>query len=86
MVTFVCEYCDQTLKKKQCENHIRGSCRPGALICIDCSQTFYGNDFKNHNSCISEQEKHWGEYAKPKKTKPISKEPKEEQKKESSVK
>ena len=74
MVTFVCEYCDTTLKKKQCEGHIRGACRPGSLICIDCSDTFRGTDFKKHVSCISEQEKHWGDYAKVKKTKIIAKE------------
>ena len=60
MVTFMCEVCDTTLKKKQCEKHIRNRCRPGSLICIDCSQTFKGQQYKNHISCISEQEKHWG--------------------------
>lgn len=44
------------------------------MICIDCSGTFYGNDHKGHVSCISEQEKHWGEFAnKGKKTKGIEK-------------
>lgn len=75
MVTFVCEYCDKTLKKKQVEGHIRGRCSPGAMICIDCSKTFYGNDHKHHITCISEQEKHWGEFAPAKKTKQIAKEP-----------
>ena len=53
MVTFVCQYCDVTLKKKQVEGHTRGRCSPGAMICIDCSQTLYGNDHKAHTSCIS---------------------------------
>lgn len=72
MVTFICEYCDKTLKKKQCDNHIR-SCSPGSLICVDCGQNFHGGLYKAHIACISEQEKHWGEYAKPKKTKQIIK-------------
>ena len=67
MVTFICEHCDKTLKKKQCEKHIRGQCSPASFICIDCSQTFRGQQYKGHVSCISEQEKHWGEFAKVKK-------------------
>jgi cell growth-regulating nucleolar protein len=62
MVTFVCEHCDVTLKKKQCDTHVM-RCRPAALICIDCSVTFRGNDYKIHISCISEMDKHWGQYA-----------------------
>jgi cell growth-regulating nucleolar protein len=76
MVTFICQYCDQTLKKKQVEGHIRGRCSPGAIICIDCSKVFDRGDYKGHISCISEQEKHWGEFAKPKKNKKIAKLPK----------
>jgi cell growth-regulating nucleolar protein len=67
MVTFVCSYCDATLKKKQLENHTYGSCRPSSFICIDCHTTFNGNDYKTHTKCLTEFEKHWGEYAKPKK-------------------
>ncbi len=66
MVTFVCSHCDVTLKKKQVEKHTFGRCRPASFICIDCHVTFQGNDFKNHISCLTEFEKHWGEYAKPK--------------------
>lgn len=75
MVTFVCQNCDVTLKKKQVEGHIRG-CYPAAMICIDCSKTFYGNDHKAHISCISEMDKHWGDYAPSKKTKFIGKDTK----------
>ena len=66
MVTFICAYCDLTLKKKQVEKHSFGSCRPPAFICIDCHKTFHGQEYKNHISCLTEFEKHWGEYAKPK--------------------
>lgn len=67
MVTFICEYCDATLKKAQCDKHVMGRCRPAALICIDCSKTFRGTDYKTHISCISEMDKHWGQYAPSKK-------------------
>lgn len=63
MVTFVCRHCDATLKKKQTENH---RCRPTSFICIDCHKTFTAQNFKAHTSCLTEFEKHWGEYAKPK--------------------
>jgi hypothetical protein len=66
MVTFVCSYCDITLKKKQLEKHTFGKCRPASFICIDCHKTFQGNDYKAHTSCLTEFEKTWGEYAKPK--------------------
>ncbi len=64
MVTFVCSYCDVTLKKKQVEKHTFGYCKPPSFICIDCHVTFKGNDYKAHNSCLTEFEKHWGQYAK----------------------
>ena len=66
MVTFVCSNCDTTLKKKQVERHCFGSCRPPSFICIDCHQTFQGFSYKDHITCLTEYEKHWGEYAKPK--------------------
>ena len=43
MVYFICGYCDTTLKKKQCDSHVRGRCKPTQLICIDCSKTFNGD-------------------------------------------
>jgi hypothetical protein len=53
MVTFVCSYCDVTLKKKQVEKHAFGRCRPASFICIDCHVTFKGNDYKAHISCLT---------------------------------
>lgn len=67
MVTFVCDNCDQTLKKKQIERHLyqcRGAPR---LVCIDCNKVFSGNEHKAHTSCITEQEKTMGQYYKAKK-------------------
>ena len=62
MVTFVCYHCDRTLKKSQVEKHTQ--CRPFAFICIDCSTTFHGQDYKAHISCVTEQEKYFGDFGK----------------------
>jgi len=63
MVTFVCETCDTTLKKKQLKNHTY-SCRTNAFLCIDCKKRFVGNEHEGHTSCMSEQEMTWGPYFK----------------------
>ena len=57
MVFFNCEACNETLKKNQVEKHFF-KCRTSRVTCIDCSVTFYGNDFAAHTSCISEAEKY----------------------------
>jgi cell growth-regulating nucleolar protein len=59
-----------TLRKKQCERHVRGECSPGSLTCIDCSKNFPGTSYKSHATCISEQDKHWGEFAPSRKPQP----------------
>ena len=64
MVTFVCYYCDVTLKKKQLEPHTYQCGKPSKFICIDCHKTFEGNDYKSHISCITEEDKYFGQYAK----------------------
>jgi len=58
MVFFCCEGCNETLKKKQIERHfsLRKNCR--SVSCVDCSQVFYGNEYDQHNICISEAEKY----------------------------
>lgn len=56
MVVFVCEQCSDTLKKKAAEVHF--SCRPARLTCVDCSVTFFGEDFRSHTTCVSEAEKY----------------------------
>lgn len=58
MVFFVCEGCNETLKKAQVNAHA-SKCRScHAVTCIDCSVTFYGNDFDTHITCVSEAEKY----------------------------
>ncbi|XP_051715889.1 cell growth-regulating nucleolar protein [Ctenopharyngodon idella] len=60
MVFFTCDACGESLKKAQVEKHLlkcRG-CR--VLSCIDCGKDFRGDDYKNHNKCISEDQKYGG--------------------------
>ena len=69
MVYFVCEGCNETLKKNQVEKHASRCRQCHAVTCVDCSQTFYGNDFEGHVTCISEAEKYEGSLFKPKASK-----------------
>ncbi|OWZ20695.1 hypothetical protein PHMEG_0004871 [Phytophthora megakarya] len=58
MVFFVCEGCNETLKKNKVDAHA-GRCRNcWAVSCVDCSVVFEGNDYAGHTSCISEAEKY----------------------------
>lgn len=57
MVSFSCEVCNETLAKKKCQQH-QGRCRGAYFTCLDCQKTFYGNDYVNHTSCISEADKY----------------------------
>ncbi|CAH0478350.1 unnamed protein product [Peronospora belbahrii] len=58
MVFFVCEGCNETLKKNKVNAHV-GRCRNfSAVSCVDCSVVFEGNEYAAHTSCISEAEKY----------------------------
>lgn len=35
------------------------------MSCVDCNQTFYGEEYSSHNKCISEAEKYMGKLYKP---------------------
>ena len=69
MVFFVCEGCNETLKKHQVDKHALRCRQCQAVTCVDCSVTFYGNDYAAHISCISEAEKYEGSLFKAKKVK-----------------
>ncbi|TPX56951.1 hypothetical protein PhCBS80983_g04165 [Powellomyces hirtus] len=67
MVSFVCESCQETLKKAKLDQHTY-RCHYAQFSCIDCSVTFQGTDYRAHTSCISEAEKYQGAlYKGPKK-------------------
>ena len=65
MVFFVCEACNETLKRNQVEKH---RCHSG-YTCVDCSRTFYGDEFKAHITCVTEAEKYEGSLFKKKESK-----------------
>lgn len=69
MVYFVCEGCNETLKKNQVDKHANQCRNCYAVTCVDCSVTFHGNDYAAHTSCVSEAQKYEGSLYKPKQQK-----------------
>ncbi|KAL6475881.1 hypothetical protein MHYP_G00143800 [Metynnis hypsauchen] len=60
MVFFTCNSCGESLKKAQIDRH-KGRCRGcSCLSCIDCGEDFWGEDYKNHVKCITEDQKYGG--------------------------
>ena len=60
MVFFVCEACNESLKKNKVETH-RWSCRGcWVLTCVDCSKQFAGDEYMAHTSCMSEAQRYEG--------------------------
>ncbi|KAJ8598797.1 hypothetical protein CTAYLR_008645 [Chrysophaeum taylorii] len=66
MVFFVCEVCNETLKKAKIEGHLRW-CPTHGMTCVDCNVTFDRLSYKSHTVCISEAEKYEGATHVPKK-------------------
>lgn len=64
MVSFICDICQETLKKPKLDNHFR-RCPDAIFSCVDCSTTFTGTDYRAHTSCISEAEKYQKSLYKP---------------------
>ena len=63
MAVFICECCGATLKKTQIEKHCQTKCRNAwAFTCIECMMTFEGYDYKQHNECMTEQQKFAGSF------------------------
>lgn len=57
MPSFVCDKCQETLKKPKLDVHVQ-RCRGASFSCIDCYRHFTGTEYKGHFSCISEVEKY----------------------------
>lgn len=66
MVFFVCEGCNETLKKNKVDQHAARCRNCWAVSCVDCSVVFKGNDYAAHTSCISEAQKYEGSLYKEK--------------------
>jgi hypothetical protein len=57
MPSFVCDACQETLKKPKLDMHAQ-RCRQASFSCIDCYKSFKGVDYRQHFSCITEVEKY----------------------------
>lgn len=57
MPSFVCDKCQETLKKPKLDAHVQ-RCRGASFSCIDCYRHFAGTEYRGHFSCISEVEKY----------------------------
>ena len=69
MPVFVCEACNETLKRAKVEAHAR-SCRGcWILACMDCNKKFEGDDYWNHTTCVTEAERYQGHLYVPKENK-----------------
>ncbi|KAG8238346.1 hypothetical protein J437_LFUL018282 [Ladona fulva] len=61
MVFFTCNHCGSSLKKNRVEKHYSTECHANpSLSCMDCQKDFYGEDYKSHTKCISEDQKYSG--------------------------
>eukprot|EP00064_Thunnus_orientalis_P009246 superscaffoldBa00001161_g9269 len=60
MVFFTCNACGESLKKAQVDKHVNMCRGCQVLSCIDCGKDFWGEDYKNHIKCISEDQKYGG--------------------------
>ncbi|XP_055940112.1 cell growth-regulating nucleolar protein-like isoform X2 [Argiope bruennichi] len=66
MVFFTCNSCGTSVKKNQVENHTYQCRSCQSVSCMDCNQEFWGDEYKLHIKCISEDQKYGGKDYKPK--------------------
>lgn len=64
MPSFVCDYCQETLKKAKLDQHTQ-RCRNASFSCIDCYKSFKGVEYRAHFSCITEEQKYHKKEVKP---------------------
>ncbi|XP_036901843.1 cell growth-regulating nucleolar protein isoform X2 [Sturnira hondurensis] len=60
MVFFTCNACGESVKKAQVEKHLAVCRGCECLSCIDCGTDFWGDDYKSHVKCMSEDQKYGG--------------------------
>lgn len=58
MVVFSCDGCGEMLKKSQVDSHARKCYNCASVSCVDCSVSFWGDDYRKHTSCITEAERY----------------------------
>ncbi|XP_064007527.1 cell growth-regulating nucleolar protein [Pogoniulus pusillus] len=60
MVVFTCNACGESVKKAQVEKHVNICRNCQCLSCMDCGKDFWGDDYKEHVRCVSENQKYGG--------------------------
>ncbi|NXD78932.1 LYAR protein, partial [Halcyon senegalensis] len=60
MVVFTCSTCGESVKKAQVEKHVNICRNCQCLSCMDCGKDFWGDDYKEHVRCVSEDQKYGG--------------------------
>ncbi|NXK88288.1 LYAR protein, partial [Formicarius rufipectus] len=60
MVVFTCNSCGEAVKKAQVEKHVNICRNCQCLSCMDCGKDFWGDDYKEHVRCVSEDQKYGG--------------------------
>lgn len=60
------QVCNESMLKKKADQHTQ-RCYGAYFSCIDCSTTFNGADYRQHTSCITEDEKYQKALYRPKK-------------------
>ncbi|XP_054855332.1 cell growth-regulating nucleolar protein [Eublepharis macularius] len=60
MVVFTCSACGESVKKGQVEKHVSMCRHCECLSCMDCGKDFWGDDYKSHVKCVSEDQKYGG--------------------------
>nr|XP_012429063.4 cell growth-regulating nucleolar protein isoform X2 [Taeniopygia guttata] len=60
MVVFTCNACGEAVKKAQVEKHVNICRKCQCLSCMDCGKDFWGDDYKEHVKCVSEDQKYGG--------------------------
>ncbi|KAM6261468.1 cell growth-regulating nucleolar protein isoform 1-T2 [Porphyrio hochstetteri] len=60
MVVFTCNACGESVKKAQVEKHVNVCRHCQCLSCMDCGKDFWGDDYKEHVKCVSEDQKYGG--------------------------
>lgn len=56
MVSFVCDSCQETLKKSKVEKHLKRKCSNASFSCVDCNKSFGDNSYEGHKECNGSKE------------------------------
>lgn len=60
MVYFICDVCQETLKKNKVDQHLKVCKDCNGVSCVDCGKFFPGTSYSQHSVCITEAEKYQG--------------------------